>query len=229
MRKIVESLKLHTFLKDGAVFVADSHYSKQNRDLYKLLLKFQKNPPPQLFLVGDIFQLLLNFPYLKTYNNEIIELINQLSESTEIFYFEGNHDFCLKGVFNSKIKILMELKKDGICINHGDIYIEDKIYKFYSKIVRKKIMLSVFNIISFNFINNWVFKKILNKKIRCHKIGEFKKLAKYKIKQYKNCNLIIEGHYHQNKKYKNYLNLPSLYCQKSYLEFQKSEFIEKYL
>jgi UDP-2,3-diacylglucosamine hydrolase len=190
---------LHTFLKNGAVFIADSHYSHSNETLYKILIEFEKTPPPQLFLVGDIFQLLLNFPFLINYNKKVIELINSISKKCEVYYFEGNHDFCLEGVFDKEVILLKELKKNGICINHGDIYLNDNFYKFYVKIIRNKRFMKFINLISLNFLNNWLFKKVLSKKIRCDKMNSFEKLAKMKIKLYKNCRLIIEGHYHQNK------------------------------
>ena len=217
---------MHTFLKNGAVFIADSHYKKDNEDLYCLLLELNDSPPPQLFLVGDIFHLLLDFSYLIEYNKKVIKLINELSNKTEVYYFEGNHDFCLDGIFEESVILLKDLKKDGICINHGDLYLDDKFYLFYSKTIRKKWFMKFINIFTFNFINNWLFKLILSKKIKCEKMNNFDKLVKMKINLYKNCRLIIEGHYHQNRKFQNYLNLPSLFCQKSYLIYQKGRFIE---
>jgi len=223
--------KLPTFLKNGAIFIADSHYSHNNQNLKILLHKIKTNEikTSQIFLVGDIFHLLLDFKFLKIYNEDIINLINELSHTKEIFYFEGNHDFCLNGIFDKNVKILQELKKDGICINHGDIYIKDKFYKFYTKFIRNKITMNIVNILSLNFINNWMFKKILNKKIRCEKITNFENLAKQKLMFYDDCRLIIEGHYHQNKIYKNYLNLPSLYCQNSFLQLKNGEFVEIFI
>jgi len=231
MMNLQQYLKSPTFLKDGAVFIADSHYSKQNQDLKFLLLKIKNNEikTNQIFLVGDIFHLLLPFKFLIEYNQEIINLINELSKTKEVYYFEGNHDFCLEGVFDKNVKVLKQLKKDGICINHGDIYIEDKFYKFYSKFVRNKVTMKIVNILSLNFINNWMFKKILNKNIKCEKIDNFISLAEYKLLQYQDCNLIIEGHYHQNRIYKNYINLPSLYCQKSFLQLKNRAFIEVFI
>jgi UDP-2,3-diacylglucosamine hydrolase len=217
---------LHTFLKNGAVFIADSHYYHSNETLYTLLVEFEKTPPSQLFLVGDIFQLLLDFPYLIEYNKKVIDLINSIAKKCEVYYFEGNHDFCLDGIFSKDVVLLKELKKNGICINHGDIYLNDKLYKFYTKIIRKKWFIKFINIASFNFINNWLFKKIITKNIRCDRMDSFEKLAKIKIKLYKNCKFIIEGHYHQNMIYNNYINLPSLYCQNSYLRYENKEFIE---
>ena len=154
-------------------------------------------------------------------------MINEISTTKEVYYFEGNHDFCLDGVFSNNVKLLKELKKDGICINHGDIYIKDKFYRFYTNFIRNKFTMKIVNIITLNFINNWMFKKILSKQIKCEKMKNFIQLAEYKIAQYKKCNLIIEGHYHQNQIYKNYINLPSLYCQNSFLQLKNEEFIEK--
>ncbi len=219
-----EYLKSPTFLKNGAVFIADSHYSKKNEDLYYLLLKLKNQNIPQIFLVGDIFHLLLDFKYLREYNKKVIKLIDEIALNKEVYYFEGNHDFCLDSIFTN-VKVLKELNKDGICINHGDIYVNDKFYKFYTKFIRNKVTMNILNIISLNFINNWMFKKILNKKIKCENF-DFISLVKQKLTFYKNCKLIIEGHYHQNKIYKNYINLPSLYCQKSYIQFVNNQFIE---
>ena len=222
--------KLPTFLKDSAIFIADSPYSKQNETLYKLLLKIKNNEikTSQIFLVGDIFHLLLPFDFLIKYNYKIITLINELAKTKEIYLFEGNHDFCLKGIFNQKVKILKEFHRDGVCINHGDIYTNDKIYKIYSKIIRKKVSLKILNYLSLNFVNNWLFKTILNKKIKCIKIKNFQNLAEYKISRY-NCKIVIEGHYHQNMIYKNYINLPSLFCQNSFLQLQNNEFVEVFI
>ena len=231
MMNLQAFLKSPTFLKEGAVFIADSHYSKQNQALKFLLLKIKNNEikTSQIFLVGDIFHLLLPFKFLIEYNQEIIKLINELAKTKEVYYFEGNHDFCLEGIFDKNVKILKQLKKDGICINHGDIYIKDKFYKIYTKIIRNKIIMNVMNLITLNFINNWIFKKILNKNIKCEKIDNFISLAEYKLLQYQDCNLIIEGHYHQNQLYKNYINLPSLYCQNSFFQLKNKKFIQIFI
>ena len=223
-------LKSHTFLKDGAVFIADSHYSSQNRSLYNLLLKIKNEEikTNQIFLVGDIFHLLLPFKFLIQYNKDVIMLINELAKTKEIYYFEGNHDFCLDGIFEN-VKVLKELKSDSICINHGDIYIKDRFYIFYTKFIRNRFIMNLVNFFSLNFINNWMFKKLLVKKIKCDKMKNFENLAKYKLTQYKDCKLIIEGHYHQNKIYNNYINLPSLYCQNSILQFKNQQFQEIFL
>ena len=89
--------------------------------------------------------------------------------------------------------------------------------------------MNVMNLITLNFINNWIFRKILNKNIKCEKIDNFISLAEYKLLQYQDCNLIIEGHYHQNEIYKNYINLPSLYCQNSFFQLKNKKFIQIFI
>ena len=46
---------------------------------------------------------------------------------------------------------------------------------------------------------------------------------------YKDVDIVIEGHYHQNKDFdfdeKKYVNIPSLCCNKQYIKFHNDEFI----
>ena len=90
MMNLQAYLKSHTFLKDSAIFIADSHYSHKHNDLKTLLLKIKNEEikTSQIFLVGDIFHLLLPFKFLINYNKEIIDLINELSYTKEIYYLK---------------------------------------------------------------------------------------------------------------------------------------------
>jgi UDP-2,3-diacylglucosamine pyrophosphatase LpxH len=49
-------------INSDAIFVADSHYSYKNQQLFALLEDLQKSPPSQIFLLGDIFDFLANAP-----------------------------------------------------------------------------------------------------------------------------------------------------------------------
>jgi UDP-2,3-diacylglucosamine hydrolase len=226
--RVLLSLKSPTFLKDGAVFIADSHYCDKNEDLYNLLIKFLSNPPPQIFLVGDIFHLLLDFEYLINYNKKVINIINRLSQNSEVFYFEGNHDFCLDGIFDKNVKVLHKLN-DTICINHGDIYVDDYFYRLYSLFIRRRAVMRLLNFVTLNFFNNWLFKFLLNKSVGCEKFDDFKTFANRRLKYYRGCEVVIEGHYHQNNSYKNYISLPSLYCDGAFVEYKNGEFVTKCL
>jgi len=60
-------------IKNGAIFIADVHYNCNRKELIRLLDDFIQNPPPQLFLAGDIFDLLIgSFAYLAQINNDVI-------------------------------------------------------------------------------------------------------------------------------------------------------------
>lgn len=230
---------MHISLKNGAIFIADSHYKKDNRNLYFFLKDIYENKIEcsQLFLVGDIFELLIwNFKYLIDYNREVIDLINLISDKIEVFYLEGNHDFLLESLFK-KVYIADSVKIGNVVINHGDVFLKDNFYKIYKMIIRNRVILSVLNIITLNFINNWLFKKLLNrKKSKCLKFKDFKGyIQKEKFTYFKDFDILIEGHYHQNVQFeikdKKYLNLPAFTCNNLYVILKLSntntEFVTK--
>ena len=218
-------------VKDGAIIIADVHYNKNRKELENIIDDFIKNPPSQLFLAGDIFDLLIGaFPYLKKVNQPLIDKINKLGEKTVVYYFEGNHDFLLQDVFDKRITIfpiekqpvLFQANNQKLLISHGD-FNENLLHKTYTSLIRSKIILFFTNIFLLNFINNWFLKYILkrlqNKKI-CNDFLGFKQVIKRKIK-FLEFDFLIEGHYHQNKEFvfdkKKYLNLPAFACNKSYI------------
>ena len=218
-------------LKNEAVLVADVHYKRDDKKFLSFLEKLNQNPPPQLFLLGDIFHLLLPFKYLTNYNKEAIELINSISQKTEVYYAVGNHDFWLDGIFENVIISESFLDKEkSIFLTHGDLDEKDIFYKIYLKIIRNKIFLKILNVITLNFINNWLFKKILTKKVKCNKISNFKAKILEKIADI-NYKMIIEGHYHQNVLYnlgkKIYINLGAFKCEKCYYIFMDNTLKEK--
>ena len=59
-----------TSIEQGAIFVADAHYPNHGDDFLKLLKKIDEGEikTPQLFLVGDIFDLLFGYnDYIKSF------------------------------------------------------------------------------------------------------------------------------------------------------------------
>jgi len=218
-------------LKNGAVLVADVHYKKGDKTFLDFLEKLNKNPPPQFILLGDIFHLLLPFKFLKTYNKEAINLINSIAKKSEVYYVIGNHDFYLDNIFKNVVitEALVDEKK-SIFITHGDLNERDFFYKIYSKIIRNRMFLNFLHLVTFNFLHNLVFKKILEKRVKCLKIKDFKVKVSKKIADV-NYKLIIEGHYHQNVLYnianKMYINLGAFKCSKSYYIFEDNKLKEK--
>ncbi|MEA3354151.1 MAG: UDP-2,3-diacylglucosamine diphosphatase [Campylobacterota bacterium] len=219
-------------LKDNALFIADSHYNRDRTELYRLLLEIQKGDIElsQLFLMGDIFDFLAGeINYFIKINSKIIDMINNISTKCEVIYLEGNHDYNLKDVF-AKLKVVsresqpINIDVDGrkTALSHGDIFTPTA-YNIYCKIIRNSFLLKFLNIID---INNWLTKKVekaLSGKHICKKMDNFDTFVKKRYKAY-DTDMVIEGHFHQTYLSEDYINIPSLYCDKSYLLYKDKRF-----
>ena len=222
-------------IKEGAIFISDAH-ENEKRDYFLQFLKTLDNneiKTPQLFLMGDIFDLLIfEISYTKSLFKEHIHLINNLSQKIEIFYFEGNHDFNLQKLF-PKVKVfpisaqptLLNFQGKKIFLSHGDLY-QGRKYTFFTTIIRNSYLLKCLNLIdktTKNSISKRIFASQLNKKL-CRKIENFHKFVKQKLQKYDigvtKIDFIYEGHYHQNKEFVfeklKYKNFGSFACDKSY-------------
>jgi len=223
-------------IKENALFIADAHYPHHDNETFLTLLKEihnQQIETPQLFLMGDIFDLLFGHnDYIKTFSEEAISLLQEISKTLEIIYLEGNHDFCLKELFpNIKVygreeqPIQFQLNKQDVFLSHGDKYETGFGYNLYSKILRNKTLLIALRPFEKQIIDHRI-KKLKVKKI----CGEFKGYPKRfdAIRgHYPKDSLIIEGHFHQSLMHENYISLPSLACQKSVAIVKNSKIIFK--
>jgi UDP-2,3-diacylglucosamine hydrolase len=235
---------------NGAIFIADSHYNPLGRTEVLGLLNAigrKEIETPQLFLMGDISDLLIGaFAYSLERNRALIESIDAVAASgIETWYFEGNHDFALKGVFDERVKIVaksnqpkhFKFNAERVWLLHGDYRVELR-YEIYAAFMRTKIGLCLTNILSLNFCNNGLLKLIerrqFNKRLR-YDIPDFKTRRVKKIGYLIDAaNLTIEGHFHQNCRFTAkesgseareslYCNLASFACEKSYLRIQSGE------
>jgi len=223
-------------ISDDAIFIADSHYNSKKEELKQLLLDIQSNKinTSQIFLMGDIFDFLApQISYFKNKNQHMINLINELSLNIEIIYLEGNHDFNLKKIFpNIQVfqrdnqPVVYQYQDKIVALAHGDIFTPLG-YNLYTKLIRNTIFLNFINLID---INNWLSIKIdnwLQNKNICTKCTDVDKFITSRLDKYKdyNCDIIIEGHFHYEINNINYINLPSLYCSKTYYSIKSNEFI----
>jgi len=208
-------------VREGAIFIADSHYPHHG-DLFLELLKKLHNGDieiPQLFLMGDNFDLLFGYnDYIRTFVSEMIELLQSLSKSIEIHYFEGNHDFCLKELFPNihvyprKLQpVIFEMGEKRVGISHGDRYATGFGYDLYCTILRSKTMLTLLKPWEHAIIDHRM--QALSQKKICRTFTEFEKRVEKIMQSYNGVDLVIEGHYHQAKIIGNYISLPSLACQ----------------
>jgi len=216
-------------LKEGAIFIADAHYPNHKAQEFLKFLNDIKNKQiiaPQLFLVGDIFDLLVgNSSYLKDKFKFEILLLDEIAKNIEVIYLEGNHDFYLKPLFkNIKIISLQNqplMLKNGnktYAISHGDKYCVSFSYKIYTKIIRNPAVLKILP----EFIAKKKLKDLSFKKI-CKKMPDFKSRVEEILKNY-NSDTVIEGHYHQEKIIKNYISLPSFGCTQKIAVFKNNRF-----
>ncbi|EAJ1254411.1 UDP-2,3-diacylglucosamine diphosphatase [Campylobacter lari] len=223
-------------IKENAIFIADAHENENRRGFWDFLqaLKDKKIQTPQLFLMGDIFDLLIyevkaTHDFAKAY----IDLLEELSHEIEIIYLEGNHDFNLAKFFK-KVKVFSIKQQPLICefqnktlvkLAHGDIFLKPFL-QFCLKSLRNHYLLRFLNFIN-TISNKKITQKILknqNKKQLIRKIPHFATLVKERLKRY-NIGFVIEGHYHQDVflEYENikYLNLATF-------AYKESFFVVKY-
>ena len=215
-------------IQKGAIFVADSHFNEKNPEFLIFLRKLvdKEISTTQLFLMGDMFDFIsYESKYFVKRNQELIDIINDLSNSIEIIYLEGNHDYNMKPLFpNVKVykreeqPLSAKFEDKNVELAHGDLFTPWH-YNLYCKIIRNHFLLTFLNIIDFNnFISKKIYYGLLGKMI-CSKMKNFKEFAVKRINNYKS-DIIIEGHFHQGQSYKSgnqlYINIPSLCCDKKY-------------
>lgn len=208
-------------IQENAIFVADSHYPHHGNAFLDLLKKLDSKEiqTPQLFLMGDNFDLLFGHnDYIQTFSKEAIVLLQKLSQTLEIHYFEGNHDFCLSEVFpnihvySREVQpVHFTLKEKKVAISHGDKYVTGFGYGLYSKILRHKITLKLLKPFDKTIIDDRMKK--LSKKDIFHTFHGFEKRVEAILEHYKEVDLVIEGHFHQAKRLGKYISLPSQACQ----------------
>ncbi len=208
-------------IQENAIFIADSHYPHHGDDFLKFLKKIEKKEiqTQQIFLMGDNFDLLFGHnDYIQTFAEEAIALLQKLSESIEIHYFEGNHDFCLKDIFTNmnvysrdEQPIVFELNNKKVALSHGDKYATGFGYDLYCKVLRNKTTLTLLKPFEKAIINHRM-KKLSEKHI-CHTFHGFEKRVEAILAHYTDVDLVIEGHFHQSKIVGKYISLPSQACQ----------------
>lgn len=155
-------------------FISDVHIFKQDDDHAKVLFKFfdecKKDEITEIFLLGDIFDLLVgdhaeNSTRYKTIFDEMRVL---LSLKKKLWYFEGNHDLHLTDFFQKEfkedfknnfklVKNFIELNRFNkkLYITHGDyLTLHDPFYLKYRKFASTKPMEILFEkFIPYWFIN----------------------------------------------------------------------------
>ncbi|MDR2151826.1 MAG: hypothetical protein LBO72_03300 [Helicobacteraceae bacterium] len=237
-------------IAEGAIFIADSHYNPLGRTEVLTLLEAIANGEVrtrQLFLMGDISDLLIGkFAYSKERNRALIEAIDRIAASgIETWYFEGNHDFMLRGVFDPTVNIVAKgdqpkpfmFENKRVWLLHGDFRVELR-YAIYAMFMRTRIGLWLTHALSLNFWDNRLLKslekRLFDKRLR-YDIPDFKSRRVRQISDVIcSADVTIEGHFHQNCRFnvresalsaqrRLYCNIASFACEKSFLRIQSEE------
>ncbi len=216
-------------LREGAILVADSHYAPWRTPFIDFLRALESGEieTSQLILMGDNCDLLFG-PVDETLrlNDEIIALLNILSTRMEIIYLEGNHDFRLASIFPEIITVprgqqplVMEYGSQKVALLHGDITVPLG-YEIYTALIRNRPLLYCLNRIN-NWFGGFIIQKLsaqMKRKNHCHDIEDFRTIAHRHASQdwISQCDIVIEGHYHQNKSFEfetyRYINLGAFAC-----------------
>lgn len=168
-------MKSDHILKTPSVFFSDLHVKSNSDTRYELLQKFlcseQAKISKQIFLLGDIFDLMIgpHATYLEEYKKFFDLLADYLNQGKNIFYFQGNHDFHIHKLFemfylkyNLKKNVVVldeplvfKLNEKNIYLGHGDeLDIENLPYMRYKKIIRSRLASFIANhIVSKNMLN----------------------------------------------------------------------------
>ncbi|MDF1878906.1 UDP-2,3-diacylglucosamine hydrolase [Sulfurimonas sp. SAG-AH-194-C20] len=218
-------------LQEGALLISDAHYSSSRTELLSLIkdIHSKKITTSQLILMGDVFDaLFFEVPKTQENNKEMIKLLNEISESIELIYLEGNHDFNLKAVFKGaqivpvqKQPLICTFKDKTVALAHGDFDIGVS-YSIYTSFIRNTCILYVLNFIN-RLSNNFILNKLdnyLDKKDDCKEFVGFENYIKNRQLESFGSEYFIEGHYHQNKSFLfpklNYINLAAFACNQRY-------------
>lgn len=206
-------------INNDAIFIADSHTQNGRDALLFTLDRIAGNAmPSQIFLLGDIANILVgNLKSSLKANENLLKTLESLSQKTQIFYFEGNHDFNLNAILPRIVTIprknqplIARFNDKRILLAHGDIFL-NRGYEIYIKILTANItgkVLKMLDFVTFGKLYRFIESKVQNKRIKIvatnHAIHEIIKhrIAKYQshIKKLNICvDMVIEGHFHLGK------------------------------
>jgi len=225
-------------LHDGAILIADAHYDASHRPwLLDLLQRIADDEmtPPQLVLMGDIFDLLFGpIPLTHRRNATIIALINRIARKIDVIYLEGNHDFQLASLFPHVRVVPLEQQPlrcrwgtQTVLLAHGDTA-GPLAYRLYTGVIRNRVVLLLLRFID-DLTNHALVARLdryLSMKNDCYEIADFEALVKRRFKEidYRDVTWIMEGHFHQNRRLRLgnaiYVNLGAFACNQRYYELQ---------
>jgi len=231
-------------LKEGAFLVSDAHYSHRREELLDFIKAIHSKTlmPTQLILMGDIFDALFGgIKYTYVENQEMLQLLNDISQEIELIYLEGNHDFNLTKLLPNAVvfpiqsqPVKAKLKDKILYLAHGD-FDGEAFYKAYTAFIRNPFILFILKYIDI-VSNHAILKNVekhLAKKNDCNEFTGFREFIEKRLRSRFSCDYFIEGHFHQNVTFETdgfyYINLAAFACNQRYfiIEYSNSNTVLK--
>ena len=133
-----------------SIFIADLHLSENTPQVTETFTRFiteYASRAKALYILGDLFEVWIGDDNKTAFNNRIIKIIKQLSETgVRIYFMHGNRDFLIGKRFCKAAGC--RLLTDPTCINlygtpvlltHGDLLCaQDTEYQTYRKKIRSR-------------------------------------------------------------------------------------------
>ena len=224
-------------LKSGAILIADAHCAPWRTSFIDFLHALESGTitTPQLILMGDVLDMLYGpIPRTYDYNTEAINSLNRLSQTLEIIYLEGNHDFLIAELFPSihvvrreNQPLYLEYEKQTIALRHGDTKMGIG-YEIYTALIRNRSILYLLrgiDTLGQGLIVRWLERQ-MKRKSHCKTISGFRELIDQRLENgvQHPCDVLIEGHFHQNQRFEfekfTYYNLGAFACNERYFSVQ---------
>ncbi len=219
-------------IKEGALFLSDVHYAPYREEILPFFEKLLDRPPEQLFLLGDIFDLLTPCRFQMDANTKLIEILQRLANKCEIYYFEGNHDLGIEKILKNitifprqKQPALFTFGTERVLLLHGDKYAKAG-HEMYMRTISNRAFLYLLNTLddlSDGFISKKITESIRGKKL-CREFLTFKTVLDERLDKmdFLSADIVLEGHFHQEilgeeiEQKRRYFNIGSVACNESY-------------
>ncbi|MEA3500954.1 MAG: UDP-2,3-diacylglucosamine diphosphatase [Candidatus Marinimicrobia bacterium] len=214
-----ENLK-NSNLKLPFYFISDTHIStilskneiEKRKDLFSLFEKIIETKGT-LFLLGDFFDFWFDHGnYIHKNLTEVVEYLKEIKKAgIEIHFIAGNHDYWIEGFltkniglyfYPNKIEFIHNDKK--FLLMHGDGLLKrDSGYRLLKKILRSKIIISLFKILPASLIYK-IGEKVSNITFRYNnstvKLEDVDEMIKFmNIKNNADHDIVMMGHIHYPK------------------------------
>lgn len=242
-------------LRENALFIADSHFGASGlglaeaveilRSVESKLETQSRAERTQIFLMGDIAHLLFGAVTSSVeYNRTLLECVARLAEKSELWWFEGNHDFGLRRAMESMARFYPALRavrviprsKQPLCLRmpsgkrallaHGDLFLNRK-YEYYIRAMTSAPMgwlLYGLDRLTFGRLYARVSERVARNAIREGR-ADIESFASKRVEAYRRAlgefraDMIIEGHFHIGAQARCgdilYIALPSFYIHRS--------------